>query len=65
MKMPEQLLTAKEVAEQLRVTEIYVYNLANSRQIDVILVGRKRYFTQSIVDKYIKDHTLSAKEKQK
>lgn len=60
--MPE-LLTAKEVAGQLRVTEIYVYNLANTRKIDVILVGRKRYFTQAMVDKYISDHTLPAKEK--
>jgi excisionase family DNA binding protein len=58
-----ELLTAKDVAQQLRVTEIYVYNLANTRQIDVILVGRKRYFTQAMIDKYITDHTLPAKEK--
>ena len=60
--MPTELLTAKEVAKQLRVTDIYIYDLVNSRKIDVILVGRKRYFTQEIVDKYLKEHTLPAKE---
>ena len=60
--MPTELLTAKEVAKQLRVTDIYIYDLVNSRKIDVILVGRKRYFTQEIIDKYLKEHTLQAKE---
>ena len=60
--MPTELLTAKEVAKQLRVTDIYIYDLVNSRKIDVILVGRKRYFTQEIIDKYLKEHTLPAKE---
>ena len=59
--MPTELLTAKEVAKQLRVTDIYVYDLINTRKIDAILVGRKRYITQEAVDKFIKEHTLEAK----
>lgn len=61
--MPIDLLTVKEVAKQLRVTDIYVYNLVNNRKLDVILVGRKRYFTQEMINKYLNDHTLPAKEK--
>ena len=40
-----------------------VYELVNNREIDVILVGKKRYFTQEMIDKYIINHTLPAKEK--
>ena len=61
--MPSELLTVKEVAKQLRVTDIYVYDLINTRKIDVILVGKKRYFTQDIIDKFIREHTLPAKER--
>lgn len=61
--MPTELLTVKEVAKQLRVTDIYIYDMINARKIDVILVGKKRYLTQEIVDKFIQSHTLPAKEK--
>ena len=60
--MPVDLLTAKDVAKQLKVTDIYIYDLVNTRKIGVILVGKKRYFTQAIIDDYIKEHTLPAKE---
>jgi len=60
--MPTELLTVKEVAKQLRVTDIYIYDLINTRKIDVILVGKKRYLTQEIVDNFIHSHTLPAKE---
>lgn len=59
--MPTELLTAKDVAKQLKVTDIYIYDLVNARKIDVILVGKKRYFTQEMIDKFIHDHTLEAK----
>ena len=61
--MPIDLLTVKEVAKQLRLNEMRVYELVNNREIDVILVGKKRYFTQEMIDKYIINHTLPAKEK--
>ena len=60
--MPTELLTVKEVAKQLRVTDIYIYDLINTRKIDVILVGKKRYLTQEIVDNFIQSHTLPAKD---
>jgi excisionase family DNA binding protein len=59
--MPTELLTVKDVAKQLKVTDIYIYDLVNARKIDVILVGKKRYFTQEMIDKFIHDHTLEAK----
>jgi len=60
--MPAELLNAKEVAKQLRVTDMRVYKLINDREIEVILVGKKRYMTQEAVDKFIKEHTLPTKE---
>ena len=60
--MPVELLNAREVAKQLRVTDIRVYELINAREIEVILVGKKRYMTQEAVDKFIKNHTLPTKE---
>ena len=59
--MTTEFLTVKDVAKQLHVNPLAVYNMVNARQIDVILVGHKRFFTQEIIDKYIKDHTLPAK----
>ena len=62
--MPQELLTVKEAAKQLRVTEIYIYEMIKSRRIGVILVGKKRYFTQAIIDKYLDDHTYPPKQEE-
>jgi hypothetical protein len=62
--MPVELLTAKDVAAQLRITDVAVYEMVNKRELDVILVRHKRYFTQEIIDKYIAEHTLPAKSKE-
>ena len=60
--MPVELLNARDVAKQLRITATRVYKLINAREIEVILVGKKRYMTQEAVDKFLKEHTLPAKE---
>ena len=56
--MPVELLNAKDVAKQLRVTDIRVYELINAREIEVTLIGKKRYMTQQAVDNYLSSHTL-------
>jgi hypothetical protein len=60
--MPVNLLDAQQVADQLHCKKTTVWIYANQRKIDVIIMGRKRFFTQEAVDKFIKEHTLPAKE---
>lgn len=59
--MPEKLLTAKEVGEQLGVSDVQVYNLSNKRLLRYLDIGlgrlKQRRFTQAEVDRYIKDNT--------
>ena len=59
--MPVELLTAEQVAQQLKVKKFKVWNYAKQRKLDVIIMGSRRFFTQEAVDKFIKDHTLEAK----
>ena len=61
--MPDQLLTAEEVAKMLGFNIDYVWKLARNRELDVVIVGRKiRRFTPDAVKKFIDNHTLPAKE---
>ena len=59
--MPPELFDSVAVAKMLHCTRVNVYNLAKARKLEVIIMGRKRWFTQEAVDKFIKDHTLEAK----
>ena len=59
--MPVELLTAEQVATQLKVKKFTVWNYAKQRKLDVIIMGSRRFFTQEAVDKFIKEHTLEAK----
>ena len=59
--MPLELMDSREVAKQLKCNRATVYNLAKARQLDVIIMGGRRWFTQEAVDKFIKEHTLEAK----
>jgi len=54
-------MDSREVAKQLKCNRATVYNLAKARQLDVIIMGGRRWFTQEAVDKFIKEHTLEAK----
>ena len=60
--MTVELLDSREAAKLLRCNRATVYNLAKARQLDVIIMGGRRWFTQEAVDKFIKEHTLPAKE---
>ena len=55
-------LTAGEVAEKLGLKRDTIYLMARQRRIEVVVIGNKRKFTQEAVDKFIKEHTLPAKE---
>jgi excisionase family DNA binding protein len=61
--MPVELLTAEQVAEQLKCKKTTVWIYAKQRKIDVIVMGTRRLFTQEAIDKFIREHTLPAKEK--
>jgi excisionase family DNA binding protein len=61
--MPNQLLTAEEVAEMLGFNVEYVWRLAREHKIDVFILGRKiRRFTPDAVQKFIKDYTVTKEE---
>jgi hypothetical protein len=58
-----ELLTAEDVMKQLGYKNVTtVWRLARARKIDTIILGNHRKFTQEAVDKFIKEHTLPAKE---
>lgn len=59
--MEDRLLTAEEVTRLLGFTNVItVWRLAREHKIDVVVFGTRRRFRQSVVDKYIQDHTLPA-----
>ena len=58
----EELLTAKQVADYLGWKLITIYRLTRSRKLDVIIIGKEYRYTKSAIDKFIKEHTLPAKE---
>lgn len=63
-----EFLTSEQVAKQLCCSSLTVLRLARDRKIDVVLLPgykQKRFFTQEAIDKYIKEHTLIAKPKEK
>lgn len=62
--MEDNLLTAEQVTHKLGFTNINtIWRLARARKIDIVVIGRRRMFTQEAVDKFIREHTLEAKEK--
>jgi excisionase family DNA binding protein len=57
------LLTAAEVTRLLGYKNVNtIWRLVRARKIDVVVLGARRKFTQEAVDKFIKEHTLPAKE---
>lgn len=53
----ENLLTTEQVAEQLGVTVKAVKHQCDRRNIEFILIARKRRFTQQAVDTFIEAST--------
>ena len=56
--MPDDLLTAVEVAELLRATPRFVRRLVAERRIAYVKVGRKVLFERSAVTAYIDAHRV-------
>lgn len=56
------LLTAPEVAKMLGYNTQTIQRYTRQRKIDSVIIGRNRKYTKEAVDKFIKDHTLPAKE---
>jgi excisionase family DNA binding protein len=60
--MPVELLDAEQVAQQLHCKRTTVWIYAKQGKIDVVVMGNRRKFTQEAIDKFIREHTLPAKE---
>lgn len=60
--MSTELLSSTQVSKLLGCKEPAVRRYARQRMIDVIIVGKRKFFTQEAVDKFIKVHTLEAKD---
>jgi excisionase family DNA binding protein len=57
-----ELLTAPQVAKILGYNVQTIQRYTRQRKIDVVILGRNRKYTREAIDKFIKDHTLPAKE---
>jgi excisionase family DNA binding protein len=60
--MPE-LLTAEDVAKILGYNVQTIQRYTRQRKIDTVVIGRNRKYTREAIDKFIREHTLEAKEK--
>ena len=58
-----ELLTAPQVAKILGYNTQTIQRYTRQRKIDVIVIGRNRKYTREAIDKFLKEHTLPAKEK--
>lgn len=56
------LMTAQEVAEMLRVPRSTVYELARSRRIPFIKVGRRTLFARQTLVKWIATQTVEPRK---
>ncbi len=53
MPHQERLMTAKDVAERLQITEAWVHEAARSGGLPCVMLGRSRRFEQSDLDEWI------------
>ena len=57
----DRLLTAEEATKMMGFNNVItVWRLARQRKIEVVVYGQRRRFRQSVIQKYIQDHTLPA-----
>jgi excisionase family DNA binding protein len=60
--MSTELLDAQQVADQLKCKKTTVWVYAHNGKIDVVTIGRRRWFTQVAVDKFIRMHTITIED---
>jgi excisionase family DNA binding protein len=53
------ILTVREVAEYLRLSEAKVYRLANERQLPAIRIGKSWRFRKDLLDEWLSQCTES------
>ena len=58
-----ELLTAPQVAKILGYNTQTIQRYTRQRKIDVVVIGRNRKYTREAIDKFIREHTLPAKDK--
>ena len=58
------ILTIKEVAEYLKVTERTIYRLAAAKKIPAFKVGGTWRFRQSEIDRWINDQSQAGRKKE-
>lgn len=58
----KELMTAKEVADYFGWQLITIYRLTRKRKLDVVILGKEYRYTKESIEKFIKEHTLPAKE---
>ena len=52
------LLTARQTAEQLNISERHLYTLTQAREIGCVRVGRKKLYTLESIQQFIRDHSM-------
>jgi excisionase family DNA binding protein len=60
--MPRDLLTAAEVADQLRVSTMTVYRLIRSGEIPAVRVGRNYRVAAEALDQYLQAQLVNGDE---
>jgi excisionase family DNA binding protein len=59
-KVDYTILTVREVAEYLRLSEAKVYRLANERQLPAIRIGKSWRFRKDLLDEWLSRCTESS-----
>jgi excisionase family DNA binding protein len=59
-KVDYTILTVREVAEYLRLSEAKVYRLANERQLPAIRIGKSWRFRKDLLDEWLSQCTESS-----
>jgi len=62
-RMNEKILTIKEVAEQLKVTEKTIYRLLSKQEIPAFKVGGSWRFRQEDINNWITEQSVTGKDK--
>lgn len=61
--LEDQIMTAREVAQYLRLAEATIYKLARSREIPAAKVGRSWRFKRSLIDDWLHEQASLGSDK--
>ena len=63
--MAEKLLTGKEAQQLLRCSRQTLLRLRNSKQLACVPIRGRVFYTESIIQRFIEDHTRQARERKR